>query len=112
MLGKWGKVTHGRVEDEFRPFEEVQIPNSHDPVWIVWRRQVLVVGRHRKFRELSVQMSTRSMTTLHLTPTRDGTAHFGRPVEVGHRPVFGPSIVRECTKQLDLLTLCVVTVTN
>jgi hypothetical protein len=44
--------TYRSVKDEFRSFEEMEIPNSDDPIWIIGSARVLVVRSYHQFGEL------------------------------------------------------------
>lgn len=50
--------THRRVEDKFRSFKQMQVPNGDDSVRVVSSRRVLVVRRHSEFWKLIVSLSS------------------------------------------------------
>lgn len=41
-----------RMEDELRPFQQVQIPDKRHTIWFIWSHRILVIRRDQKFRIL------------------------------------------------------------
>jgi hypothetical protein len=46
-------ATYWSVKDEFGSFEEMKIPNGHDPIWIIRSTRVLVIRSNHQFGELA-----------------------------------------------------------
>ena len=62
-------MTHGRMEDEFGSFEEVEIPDRNDAVWIVWCRGLLVIRRYGELGKLDI-LSIRSFQVTQKLPSK------------------------------------------
>jgi hypothetical protein len=45
--------TYWSVKDEFGSFEEMKIPDSHDPIWIIGSTRILVIRSNHQFGELA-----------------------------------------------------------
>lgn len=55
--------TYWSVKDEFGSFEEMEVPNSHDPIGIIGSTRILVVRSNHQFGKLTSDLTTLSWGT-------------------------------------------------
>lgn len=93
-------ITHWSMKDEFRPFQQMQIPDSHDPIRVIQRGGILVVRCRNEFGVL---------LGLALFPWQGSSVtHLCRPVKICHGSSCCPPVVRKGTRQLDSLRLAII----
>lgn len=103
-----------RVEDEFWPIEQVEVPDANQAVRIRHGGRILVVRSNAEFWELYRSRAKREIQSAPAIPRAGrrsgaGGTDFWRPIETGHGTILRPAVILERTHKLNISSFVVVT---